>query len=156
MHNVLLIITWILFCAYQNFLFWKCKFLGVFWREEKIWLDISADAFTDKQPKLEHELWRGRFQDSMKTSVQISSLAESLPRLREGEGQCYSYISSSPSAGFPSVSVCALYCCTVVNWGKHFITIVIYITQQMITGMSNILLKLSGFWLIKIFTVYFY
>lgn len=92
----------------------------------------------------------------VKTSVQISSLAESLPRLREGEGQCYSYISSSPSAGFPSVSVCALYCCTVVKWGKHFITIVIYITQQMITGMSNILLKLSGFWLIKIFTVYFY
>lgn len=84
------------------------------------WLDISADAFTDKQPKLEHELWRGRFQDSMKTSV---------PRLREGEGQCYSYISSSPSAGFPSVSVCALYCCTVVKWDKHFITIVIYITQ---------------------------
>lgn len=120
------------------------------------WLDISADAFTDKQPKLQHELWRGRFQDSVKTSVQISSLAESLSRLREGEGQCYSYISSSPSAGFPSVSVCALYCCTVVKWGKHFITIVIYITQQMITGMSNILLKLSGFWLIKIFTVYSY
>lgn len=94
------------------------------------WLDISADAFTDKQPKLEHELWRGRFQDSVKTSVQISSLAESLPRLREGEGQCYSYISSSPSAGFPSVSVCALYCCTVVKWGKHFITIGIYITQH--------------------------
>lgn len=94
------------------------------------WLDISADAFTDKQPKLEHELWRGRFQDSKKTSVQISSLAESLPRLREGEGQCYSYISSSPSAGFPSVSVCALYCCTVVKWGKHFITIGIYITQH--------------------------
>lgn len=40
MHNVLLIITWILFCAYQNFLFWKCKFLGVFWREEEIWLGL--------------------------------------------------------------------------------------------------------------------
>lgn len=101
-------------------------------------------------------IMKRKFQDSVKTSVQISSLAESLPSLREGEGQCYSYISSSPSAGFPSVSVCALYCCTVVKWGKHFITIVIYITQQMITGMSNILLKLSGFWLIKIFTVYFY
>lgn len=98
--------------------------------EDLAWLDISADAFTDKQPKLEHELWRGRFQDSVKTSIQISSLAESLPRLREGEGQCYSYISSSPSAGFPSVSVCALYCCTVVKWGKHFITIGIYITQH--------------------------
>lgn len=136
--------------CFENVSFW-----GFFGRRRRfglVWLDISADAFTDKQPKLEHELWRGRFQDSVKTSVQISSL----PRLREGEGQCYSYISSSPSAGFPSVSVCALYCCTVVNWGKHFITIVIYITQQMITGMSNILLKLSGFWLIKIFTVYFY
>lgn len=136
--------------CFENVSFW-----GFFGRRRRFglaWLDISADAFTDKQPKLEHELWRGRFQDSVKTSVQISSL----PRLREGEGQCYSYISSSPSAGFPSVSVCALYCCTVVKWGKHFITIVIYITQQMITGMSNILLKLSGFWLIKIFTVYFY
>lgn len=140
--------------CFENVSFW-----GFFGRRRRfglVWLDISADAFTDKQPKLEHELWRGRFQDSVKTSVQISSLAESLPRLREGEGQCYSYIFSSPSAGFPSVSVCALYCCTVVKWGKHFITIVIYITQQMITGMSNILLKLSGFWLIKIFTVYFY
>lgn len=136
--------------CFENVSFW-----GFFGRRRRFglaWLDISADAFTDKQPKLEHELWRGRFQDSVKTSVQISSL----PRLREGEGQCYSYIFSSPSAGFPSVSVCALYCCTVVKWGKHFITIVIYITQQMITGMSNILLKLSGFWLIKIFTVYFY
>lgn len=40
MHNVPLIITWILFCAYQNFLFWKCNFLGVFWREEEIWLGL--------------------------------------------------------------------------------------------------------------------
>lgn len=138
--------------CFENVSFWG--FFGGRRRFGLAW--YFADAFTDKQPKLEHELWRGRFQDSVKTSVQISSLAESLPRLREGEGQCYSYISSSPSAGFPSVSVCALYCCTVVKWGKHFITIVIYITQQMITGMSNILLKLSGFWLIKIFTVYFY
>lgn len=29
-------------CTYQNFLFWKCtgKFLGVFWREEEIWLGL--------------------------------------------------------------------------------------------------------------------
>lgn len=94
-----------------------------------------------------------RFGEDISPNIQSSRIST---RLREGEGQCYSYISSSPSAGFPSVSVCALYCCTVVKWGKHFITIVIYITQQMITGMSNILLKLSGFWLIKIFTVYFY
>lgn len=94
-----------------------------------------------------------RFDEDISPNIQSSRIST---ETKGGEGQCYSYISSSPSAGFPSVSVCALYCCTVVKWGKHFITIGIYITQQMITGMSNILLKLSGFWLIKIFTVYFY
>lgn len=87
-------------------------------------------------------------------SVQISSLhvAIFLLRLREGEG--YSYISSSPSSGSPSASVGALYCCTVVKWGKHYYWCDLYnITNEYVQYIMEEVL--SGFWLYQnIFRVF--